>query len=837
MAASNSDWPVTEHNKIARLILKSVNTTGTDGGALGNQNWNDYAFDSTGEGHILDVEHRLRQEPAQYESGVALTLKNSAGAALTTGNSSTAVELVTSEGKIFQLHLHTFPALDMYSSDDDAHIANQVVDEGGAYSSTEDLVTDITHYVDGSDAGVAIGTNKYFNLVIWGIINREGEVSHLMINLPTGRYTTSANAIADVDGTSTFDIPLAFKGTGFLIARLTFRLIAGAQWTYIAQEDLRGQTPVVSAGVGVTTTDHALLANLIAPADDHTQYLLADGTRALAGAWDMGSQALTNVNIDSGVITVEDLISTDDITMQGHLLTMGDVSAAVDTVLSFLGSTNSASITFDESANEFEFGDADITTIGNCAFGNVEPYYDNTSYLGHQSWRWKGLFLSGDANIGGSIELGHASDTTLTRASAGNLNIEGNLVYRAGGTDVPIADGGTGQGTAQAAIDALSAVSGATNEHVLTKDTGTGQAIWKAAAGGGAGATTELDNLGVVAINTSLISDTATTDDLGSAAKPWKDLYLGQNIYLPATSATAGVIKVNNVNYIHFYGNENFFLGSGAGNLTLTGGHNTAIGADALGNLENGGENVAIGNKALENATSAYQNIALGRDSMLNCTSGTDNIAIGTSTLDGLTTGANCIAIGPGAVGNSNANHIIGIGTNTFAAINTGIENIGIGCRAFEDNTDGNYGVAIGHHALRENTTGVRNTAIGRAALLNNTTGEHNVAIGMTAGYAGNGSSNVFIGYYAGRWETGSNKLFIDDVLRTDEADSRVKALIYGIFAAATADQYLSINAAHIIVDDLPSGSDQANAGAAAGELWVTSGHATQEDNTVMRGV
>jgi len=46
--------------------------------------------------------------------------------------------------------------------------------------------------------------------------------------------------------------------------------------------------------------------------DDHTQYLLADGTRALAGAWDMASQATTNVNIDSGVITgITDLLVAD----------------------------------------------------------------------------------------------------------------------------------------------------------------------------------------------------------------------------------------------------------------------------------------------------------------------------------------------------------------------------------------------------------------------------------------------------------------------------------------------------------------------------------------------
>jgi hypothetical protein len=42
------------------------------------------------------------------------------------------------------------------------------------------------------------------------------------------------------------------------------------------------------------------------------------------------------------------------------------------------------------------------------------------------------------------IELGHVSDTTIERASAGDVNIESNIIYRAGGTDVPVTDGGTG---------------------------------------------------------------------------------------------------------------------------------------------------------------------------------------------------------------------------------------------------------------------------------------------------------------------------------------------------------------------------------------------------------
>lgn len=52
--------------------------------------------------------------------------------------------------------------------------------------------------------------------------------------------------------------------------------------------------------------------------------------------------------------------------------------------------------------------------------------------------------LMGTAPAPTTIELGHASDTTIARASAGNLTVEGNALYRAGGTDVALADGGTG---------------------------------------------------------------------------------------------------------------------------------------------------------------------------------------------------------------------------------------------------------------------------------------------------------------------------------------------------------------------------------------------------------
>jgi len=103
-----------------------------------------------------------------------------------------------------------------------------------------------------------------------------------------------------------------------------------------------------------------------------------------------------------------------------------------------------------------------------------------------------------DLIVDDNIQLGNDSDTTLARASAGDISVEGNTVYRAGGTDVAVADGGTGAGTATAGFDALAPMTTAgdimyggssgtgtrlaasTDGHVLTA-TGAGSApAWEA---------------------------------------------------------------------------------------------------------------------------------------------------------------------------------------------------------------------------------------------------------------------------------------------------------------------------------------------------------------------
>ena len=98
--------------------------------------------------------------------------------------------------------------------------------------------------------------------------------------------------------------------------------------------------------------------------------------------------------------------------------------------------------------------------------GAVTLYYDNAAKLATVTG---GVTVTGVLTTTGNIELGHASDTTIARSGSGDITIEGNAIYRAGGTDVPVADGGTGVssltdgglllGSGTGAITAMSALS------------------------------------------------------------------------------------------------------------------------------------------------------------------------------------------------------------------------------------------------------------------------------------------------------------------------------------------------------------------------------------------
>ena len=81
------------------------------------------------------------------------------------------------------------------------------------------------------------------------------------------------------------------------------------------------------------------------------------------------------------------------------------------------------------------------------------------------------------------------TNQVLTKDGNGNATFQTLPTGGSGSVSFPISipSGGTGQITQQAAINALTNVSATQDEYVLTKDTSTGNAIWKPSQGGGGG--------------------------------------------------------------------------------------------------------------------------------------------------------------------------------------------------------------------------------------------------------------------------------------------------------------------------------------------------------------
>ena len=86
----------------------------------------------------------------------------------------------------------------------------------------------------------------------------------------------------------------------------------------------------------------------------------------------------------------------------------------------------------------------------------------------------------------GTLPLARLTGTITTSVLSATAGItSGQLagsIASAKLSTVAIAQGGSGATTAQTAINALTAVSGAANEYVLTKDTSSSNAVWKAAS-------------------------------------------------------------------------------------------------------------------------------------------------------------------------------------------------------------------------------------------------------------------------------------------------------------------------------------------------------------------
>ena len=203
----------------------------------------------------------------------------------------------------------------------------------------------------------------------------------------------------------------------------------------------------------------------------------------------------------------------------------------------------------------------------------------------------------------------------------------------------------------------------------------------------------------------SIQSTTTVTAGTGLTVTTGNAVISAGNLTLPTTSATAGNILINASRFVHAYGTGNTFIGSVAGNYTLTvgsavnntavgnlaldalttGDRNTCVGVSAGGSITTGQFNTVVGVSSFQANTSGTNNTCLGRSSGTTMTGGSQNTLLGSQAASLLATGSNNICIGhlSGSLytGAESSNLIIG-NTGTLGESNTiriGTQGVGAG--------------------------------------------------------------------------------------------------------------------------------------------------------------
>jgi hypothetical protein len=212
----------------------------------------------------------------------------------------------------------------------------------------------------------------------------------------------------------------------------------------------------------------------------------------------------------------------------------------------------------------------------------------------------------------------------------------------------------------------------------------------------------------------------------------------GGNLALPNTTSggAAGVVTLGNVPFLHNFGSFNTFVGTSAGNLSVTGGfgNNTGVGASVLTANTSGAFNSGFGAFALTANTTGFRNAAFGDSALGHNTTGGSNSAFGDSALEFNTTGVSNSAFGANAlIANTTGVFNSAFGDSALKFNTTGASNSAFGASALIANTTGGSNAAFGDSALKDNTTGAKNDAFGASALTANSTGANNAAFGDSA--------------------------------------------------------------------------------------------------------
>ncbi len=634
---------------------------------------------------------------------------------------------------------------------------------------------------------------KHTLYVVGGGVNEK-----YMLVLGQNQYTTLIEAENGLLPTP----PTFFNGSVSEIANI---YIKQSNSTIVQIEDIRPIIGFKAGGVNASSL-HANLLGLTS--DDHKQYLLTNGSRAMSGTLNMGNNpilsagTINNVTIESHANRHKhggsDEIST--VTPTASAIPKADTSGKLDGWIS----------------------DASSSVKGLTKLSVAPELANNPIAVGVNDSRFTQT-ITGITTSQGVIISGGLTATTISASTISATTYNGYIPYNSTNPNGYIS--GITSGNVTTALGYIPYNATNPNGYItaFTGGTVSGATIFTSSLSANTiSATTyngyvPLSATPITVINTSSLFSTGLSNTGLNASAVTNSIFFGSSAGQSATGATNSNFIGNSAGNGATNANDSNFFGASAGNGATAANNSNFMGANAglnatgasnsmfFGSNAGNGATVAnnsnfMGINAGRNATGAANSTFFGTGTGQNATGATNSNFIGNSAGFGATNATNSnffgASAGNGATGASSSNFFgssagnsaNGASQSNFMGINAGANATGannsnfFGASAGQNATGATHSNFMGNSAglnarnvtqsnflgqnAGANATGAANSNFfGNNAGNGATAATHSNFFGASAGQnAINANNSMFFGYYAGYAATGSSKSnFIGD--------------------------------------------------------------------------
>ena len=350
--------------------------------------------------NILDGKSFLDEDNMASDSATGIPSQQSVKAYVDTQLTAEDLDVTTDSGTI---------AIDL-----DSETLTIAGGEGIDTSATSNTVTIAGEDATTSNKGVASFSSDNFAVSSGAVTIKDGGVAlaeiadqaanTVLVRDANSSGAVSAKAVADTQ-------ILIGDGTGFTVAAL-------------------------SGDVTMTNGGAVTIAN-----DAVEQAMIADDA---VGADQLASNAVVDASVASGAaisVSKTALTAGTGISLSTNTLNVDAAQTGITSLLATdikIGEDDETKIDF-ETADEIHFYANNVHQV-KLVDNAFTPQADSDVDLGASGTYWKDAFIdtittTGDVDVGGNIELGHASDTTIARASSGVVSIEGNTIITTANSD------------------------------------------------------------------------------------------------------------------------------------------------------------------------------------------------------------------------------------------------------------------------------------------------------------------------------------------------------------------------------------------------------------------